>query len=483
MTGAARGARVGLRRWGRVRWWLIPAALMLALSLPALFGQKWLTDAPRYTVVSMLMLDQGHWWSLSDGYGPYFNKPPLAFWLRAASMGLFGREVWAIKLPEVLAGIGCVVALADVVRRLHSRRAGMLAGIALAASPQFLWFIDASKLDYPHIFFMLMALRSGVIGAREGRERGVLWCGVWIGLALMTKPLSSLLVFPMLAAWFATAGRGAALRRVPAAVLVAALVAAPWHLSMVWLHGGLFTDQYFGSEMVRRAVGELHESGPWYYYFRYLRDHHAWWSGLAVVSLLSWPLFARTGRARSGIALAAIWTCGWLLAMTLFGGKVRYYLLQVYPGIAWLAGAWLAPLLGAWVVRRLVNRAAPVAVLAAVATSIVRSPEDARKHVLSEPHRDLIAFVRDHPEEDVWNESLKYWSAAIVYINTGRFMRAEGPPVTRDGQRNSPAPPGALEARIMPPKLPDPPGMVFRSGAFVIVRTPAAEEGAASGAR
>ena len=33
---------------------------------------------------------------------------------------------------------------------------------------------------------------------------------------------------------------------------------------------------------------------------------------------------------------------------------------------------------------------------------------------------------------------------------------------------------GSLEARILAPRKPDPTGTVFRSGAFVIVRTPAA---------
>jgi hypothetical protein len=55
--------------------------------------------------------------------------------------------------------------------------------------------------------------------------------------------------------------------------------------------------------------------------------------------------WARDGfAARFGwmFRLSAIWTLGWLTLLTLYADRRDRYSLPVYPGMAWMAGLWLA---------------------------------------------------------------------------------------------------------------------------------------------
>ena len=74
------------------------------------------------------MLETGQWIMPQFEYGvPFWGKPPLSTWLSAASMGAFGVNEFAARLPSLLLMLGCgalVYALAAHARRIATRRCG-----------------------------------------------------------------------------------------------------------------------------------------------------------------------------------------------------------------------------------------------------------------------------------------------------------------------------------------------------------------------
>src|SRR5208282_4208771 len=60
------------------------------------------------------------------------DKPPLALWLQALSVRVFGYHPLSILLPQALIGIATVALVYDLVRRRFGRAAGFVAGLALA---------------------------------------------------------------------------------------------------------------------------------------------------------------------------------------------------------------------------------------------------------------------------------------------------------------------------------------------------------------
>src|SRR5438270_6494565 len=63
------------------------------------------------------------------------DKPPVGFWLEAASARIFGFNSVSILLPQALAGVLSVWLLYSLVRRHFGVVAGLLAALALALTP------------------------------------------------------------------------------------------------------------------------------------------------------------------------------------------------------------------------------------------------------------------------------------------------------------------------------------------------------------
>src|SRR5215203_4197899 len=121
-AGAARGDRV--RRWLGAQVYLLPAALLLAVTLPHLGQGDFRGDAGWYSAIGLQAWRTGEFWTLYGEPGqPYFNKPPLVFWIHGLVLHLLGPSVLAARLPSELAALGCVLATVGAVRELSGRRA------------------------------------------------------------------------------------------------------------------------------------------------------------------------------------------------------------------------------------------------------------------------------------------------------------------------------------------------------------------------
>jgi hypothetical protein len=124
----------------------------------------------------------------------------------------------------------------------------------------------------------------------------------------------------------------------------------------------------------------------------------------------------------AGGVLAQVWTFGFLLALSLFGDKKSWYLIPVYPGLAWIAALFIARVTPR-MMRRAMRAAAIPAALALLATVLVVRPSFERP---ARPLPDVSAvatYLRDHPADDYWNGSLTHYDNARVAILSGRWPK------------------------------------------------------------
>lgn len=350
------------RRWARWRPYVVPVALLLAITLPHLGQGDWRGDAGWYSAIGLDAWRTGSLWTLHAGPGElYFNKPPLVFWVHGLFLHVFGPTLWAARLPTVLAACGCVIATVGIARAWAGRWPAMLAGCVLAVTYEFFRRNREISLDLWQLMFMLGAVWAIAVGVKRGRASGVSWAvmaGVPLGLALMTKPLMALAVLPVLAVWMTWAGEARRVWGLALTGVVAVAVASPWHVSMAMLHGPLFTGQYFGAEIAARAAGEAVggqlEAKPIWFYLMLLVS--TYWPWLAFVAGAAWTWRKRKevgssiGTARSDSAvllkLAVAWTAAWLVMLTIFADRRPRYALPLYPGLAWMAMTGLLSVVG-----------------------------------------------------------------------------------------------------------------------------------------
>ncbi|MCM2305431.1 MAG: glycosyltransferase family 39 protein [Elusimicrobia bacterium] len=318
--------------------WLLAAAL--ALPLFVLGAPLIEIDDARYAEVPRAMAASGDWILPSLNAMPYVEKPPLWYWLGAASIKLLGAGEAAARLPMLLLallGAGGVYWLGSW---LYSPNIGRTAALATATAGLWLFLVHNLTLDLPVSVFLLwttaLILRVLEKPADAGWAAPAAWAAA--ALAFLSKGLISFL-FPVL--WTAVLvglfpkWRRPALKLFsPPGVVLAAVVAAPWFFAVQarrpdFLHT-FFIEQHFQ----RYLTPKYSRGAPWWFY-------------LAVVpaGLLPWTApflsgLAKTVRSPFSDARAtalALWVIGVVAFFTTSSSKLATYALPVVPHAALLA--------------------------------------------------------------------------------------------------------------------------------------------------
>jgi 4-amino-4-deoxy-L-arabinose transferase-like glycosyltransferase len=151
-------------------------------------------------VKSMLMNWHNFFFAAFDPAGFLaIDKPPLGFWIQAASAWIFGFSAWSLLLPEALAGIGSVVVLYVLVRRSFSPTAGLLAALALALTPISIVTNRNNTIDSLLVLTLLLATWALYIAAETGRLRWLLLSALLVGLGFNIKMLEAYVILPAFA--------------------------------------------------------------------------------------------------------------------------------------------------------------------------------------------------------------------------------------------------------------------------------------------
>jgi 4-amino-4-deoxy-L-arabinose transferase-like glycosyltransferase len=148
--------------------------------------------------VKSMLLNWHNFFFLSFDPGGFvsIDKPPLGFWLQAASAAVFGFNGWSLLLPQALAGTASVALLYVLVRRSFGPTIGVLAALALALMPV---SVAASRNNTPDsllVFVTLLAALVVSIAAETGRLRWLLLGALLVGLGFNIKMLEAYLVLP-----------------------------------------------------------------------------------------------------------------------------------------------------------------------------------------------------------------------------------------------------------------------------------------------
>ncbi|MFB7075527.1 ArnT family glycosyltransferase, partial [Streptomyces sp. NPDC056290] len=127
------------------------------------------------------------------------DKPPASLWPMGLSVRIFGLNSWAILVPEVLMGVGTVAVVYAAVRRRSGPAAGLIAGAVLALTPVAALMFRFNNPDAMLALLMSVACYLVVRAVEDGRTKWLVWAGVAIGLAFLTKTFQAFLILPALA--------------------------------------------------------------------------------------------------------------------------------------------------------------------------------------------------------------------------------------------------------------------------------------------
>ncbi|MFM9995021.1 MAG: ArnT family glycosyltransferase [Phycisphaerales bacterium] len=433
-AGVVQAVNAGARAAAWV--YLTPAVVLLAVALPHLAQGDWQrTDSGRYAAIGLQAWRTGSLWTLYAEPGqPYFNKPPLVIWIHGLALHALGPGAPAARLPGVAAALGCVLVIVALTRRTAGDRAGLCAGVALGLTYEFFRRTREISPDLWQLFFMLLfawAMVAAGDATRRRTARFVVLAGLALGAGLMCKPFTALLAPVCMGAWLVWTCGVRALWIAFAAGGVGVLLAAPWHLSMAWLHGSEFIDQYLGLQVATRAAGALpvgeggHEPA-WFYAAQLVRT--GWpWIGVAAIGLVARVRGTRLTDSGRAETWALAWFVVWFAALTLFPDRRDRYALVLHPAIAVLAGVAVAPWTRPWpgFERAAVALAALVGacgVVVAVLPIRVQRPIDPQWTALY-AWIDVRVEARELRPDDFWQGAFAVERGARVYLRYGEWPR------------------------------------------------------------
>ncbi|MET7377694.1 glycosyltransferase family 39 protein [Streptomyces sp. NPDC005526] len=175
--------------------------------------------------------------SLDAGNAITVDKPPAALWPMALSVRLFGLDSWAILVPEALMGVLTVAVVYAAVRRRFRPAAGLIAGAVLALTPVAALMFRFNNPDALLALLMALTVFLVIRGLEDGRTRWLVWAGVAVGFAFLTKTLQAFLILPPLALVYGVCAPVRMRKRLAQLALatVALVVSGGWWVAVVEL--------------------------------------------------------------------------------------------------------------------------------------------------------------------------------------------------------------------------------------------------------
>lgn len=332
---------------------LFSLALLFGLPFLLFLGRLPLIDPDegRYAEIPREMLVRGDLITPTLNYVKYFEKPPLLYWLNAASMELFGQTELAARLPSALCGLLTVLTAYIIARRLYDRRTALISALILGTSAGFVLQSRIILTDMLLTWCLTAALGAFIIAAqREGRRSKALpWYLFYLfcALAVLAKGLIGI-VFPAGIIFFYLLAtkrwKLLAEMRLVSGLLLFLAIAAPWFVA-VSLRNPEFARFFFIHEHFERFTSTVHGRYQPFWFF----------VPVLLGTMLPWSFFIPGALGRAWRNRHHEETCAgyylliWIMVIFLFfsksDSKLIPYILPIFPPLAILIAQRISALL------------------------------------------------------------------------------------------------------------------------------------------
>src|SRR6185437_5255911 len=138
-------------------------------------------------------------------FKPFWEKPPMFFWMQSTAMKLFGVNEFAARFPNAICGIVTLIVVFLCGSRIYDRKFGILWALAFGGSLFPNMYFKSGIIDPWFNLFTFLALYNFILyhwkrnnfdkPVSHGQLYYVIWSGIFMGLAVLTKGQVSLIVF------------------------------------------------------------------------------------------------------------------------------------------------------------------------------------------------------------------------------------------------------------------------------------------------
>jgi 4-amino-4-deoxy-L-arabinose transferase-like glycosyltransferase len=188
-----------------------------------------------YTAGVKAMLQSWHnffFVAAEPGGSVSLDKPPVGFWLQAASAAVFGVNAFGVLLPQLLAGMASVVLLYHLVQRRFGQLAGLVAALALAITPVVVATDRNNTIDSTLVLTLLLAAWAFIKATEGGKLKFLLLGAGLVGIGFNIKMLEAYLPLPAFYALYFLGAPDRLLRKIASVAIATVLLLV---ISLSWI--------------------------------------------------------------------------------------------------------------------------------------------------------------------------------------------------------------------------------------------------------
>ena len=247
-------------------------------------------DEALYAEPAREMLESGDFLTTHLNYTVRYTKPPLTMWAQAGAFKLFGVTEFAARFLSAACGAVMVGMLYLFMEKYISRRAALIACVALATAPLFMVAARLAITDVP----LTLATAGSVMALFHGfqtKENRWKWLAYGLlGLGVMIKgPVAIVLPAGILGLYHLVAGsvkRAWSYYEPFSGLAVIAMIAIPWFAMEIYVTGGEYYHAFLVRENFQRFTGVVdHKYGWWYHPAALLGGFFPWTVFLVGIAL------------------------------------------------------------------------------------------------------------------------------------------------------------------------------------------------------
>ena len=316
---------------------LPPALFYVFLRLGTTGLIDW--DEAIYGKVAKNILLYNDWFTLrwEDAKNLWFEKPPLYMWMSALAFKLTGFNSLGARLPSAVAGVFGVVLAYKFGSKLYNKLTGVFASLILLSTIHYLYYSRNGMLDVMVSLFITAAVYFyylWILSNENHRARSgyMILSGVATGLAVMTKGVIGFIPVFIFAGYFIylkKRGIKTPVKHIVLFILSFLIVALPWHVYSIWIHGEDFYNKYFLDHMLGRGLTGFGHEQPFFWFVEVIKVSFRVWVLPLIAGLLALPFIDKTKKREFLLLILSSFIV--LILFSISKDKLQWYIIPIYP--------------------------------------------------------------------------------------------------------------------------------------------------------
>jgi len=273
--------------------YLLILFLLSCIFFPIAIGSVHLFDwdEVNFAEIAREMIVNENYLNVQINYQPFWEKPPLFFWLQALSMKIFGINEFASRFPNVIVGIVSILSLFYIGKKFITEKFGFIWGLSYIGSflPHF--YFKSGIIDPLFNLFIFLSIYYFYLYQEKYNKKNLFIASILSGLAILTKgPVAILIIILVVLFFVIYKWKTIKIKILDLIIagLIICIITSFWFISEIINGGGIELFKEFIAYQIRLFTSsEAGHGEPFYYHFIVL------FFGCFPISLIAIPFILK----------------------------------------------------------------------------------------------------------------------------------------------------------------------------------------------